>query len=229
MALKKRRIFRPPAHGVGIISLGPAPSPARPLAATMLGPARPTSSAAPTGLTPAQIAALSPGNLQKIAGSGIHNLPSDPFGWIGKLAPYFKIAAGGLGLMVSGVTLVFIVGRKTPVAGVAAAVAGGPAGAAARAATAPATERRGALRSEVRAQRAKGAREEARSRVETRVSPSGRERVRTVSRKEGAGRRQDEARAESERSEQRQEQNRANLAALKARRSSSGTRRKVSA
>lgn len=45
----------------------------------------------------------------------------------GALAPYLKIAAGGLGLLVVGAALVYVAGRTQPVRKVGGAVAGGTA------------------------------------------------------------------------------------------------------
>ncbi len=100
-------------------------------------------------------------------------------GWLKDLLPVLKIAAGGAGLIVSGIALVYVAGRNTPV-GRAAVGAVPVAGKVVNTLNKAAPERAQA-RSYAKAERASQRSERARSRVET----SGR-RVRVTSRKSGA-------------------------------------------
>lgn len=113
-------------------------------------------------------------------------------GWVGDLLsgvlPILKIAAGGLGLLTVGAALVFVAGRTTR----PGKAATGAAGAASKVADV-AVPGRAAARVARRGARVKSATELARARTETRVGRGGRERIRTVSRREGRRRLIEEA------------------------------------
>ncbi|MCI4354115.1 MAG: hypothetical protein L3K06_01970 [Thermoplasmata archaeon] len=152
--MARRRLVRPhPVHpNRGLTHLAVAP------ATNAAGvPTTTVSTAAGAGggggtLTPAQQRAINAvAGLPTTAGGGVTNAATTAVtgvatAWIRAIAPYLKIAIGGLGLMVGGVTIVFVAGRKTgvggAVGGAVGVVAGGPAGAVVGKAVSKGTARR---------------------------------------------------------------------------------------
>jgi hypothetical protein len=158
-----------------------------------------------------------PGDLGADWKAGVGQIGKGLTGWVGDLfrafLPILKIGAGGAGLIVTGLALVYVAGRNTPAVGAAktAVKVATPVGRAASMATGG--RARAAARSEARSRRAQIIREEARSRTEIVQGRRG-ERVRTVSRAKGRENRESEDAARYAR----QEANRRDLSAPEARR-----------